>query len=62
MQPSIENWGRPQTPLHTLPSSKITAVADGKVAVYPGYGYKITGSSITDVEVTAVFLTFEFVH
>ncbi len=44
----------PQTPLHTLPSSKITSASDGKVAVYPGYGFKIAGSFITDVEVDGV--------
>ena len=44
----------PQTPLHTLPSSKVTSASDGKVAVYPGYGYKLTGDFITDVEVDGV--------
>ena len=44
----------PQTPLLTLPTVKITSAADGKVAVYPGYGYKLTGSFITDVEIDGV--------
>ena len=44
----------PQTPLLTLPAAKIESVADGKVAVYPGYGYQITGSSITDAELDGV--------
>ena len=44
----------PQTPLITLPSSEVKSVSDGKVVVYPGYGYKMTGSFITDVEVDGV--------
>ena len=44
----------PQTPLHSLPSSALTSASDGKIAVYPGYGYKMTGSFITDVEVDGV--------
>ena len=44
----------PETPLITLPLAEIESVADGKVAVYPGYGYKMSTSGLTDVELDGV--------
>lgn len=46
----------PETPLIEIPTSQLQTVSDGKVLWYAGYGYKITGSGITDVELDDVSL------
>ena len=44
----------PQTPLLSMAASEIKAVSDGKVVVYPGYGFQLTGVFITSVELDGV--------
>jgi hypothetical protein len=46
----------PSTPLIEIPTSQLQTVSDGKVLWYAGYGYKITGSGISDVELDDVSL------
>lgn len=54
-QPGKPLRNYPSTPLHTLPISRfVTASGVGKVATYPGYGYKITGSGISEVVLDGV--------
>ena len=38
----------------TVPGLVRASVADGKVAVYPGYGYSMSASGLTDVELDGV--------
>ena len=44
----------PTTPLITLPLAEGVTVTGGEMFTYPGYGYKITGSGVTDVELDGV--------
>ena len=44
----------PQTPLIDLPLSEGVTVTGGEMFTYPGYGYKITGTGVTDVELDGV--------
>ncbi len=44
----------PSTPLINLPTSEGVDVGDGIIFVYPGYGFKITGSGVTDIELDGV--------
>jgi len=46
----------PSTPLIEIPTSQLQTVSDGRVLWYAGYGYKITGSGISDVELDDVSL------
>jgi hypothetical protein len=46
----------PETPLIELPAGSGQVVSDGVIFWYSGYGYTITGSGISDVELDAVSL------
>lgn len=54
-QPGKPLRNYPATPLLTLPVAQFVTVAGvGRVATYPGYGYKITGSGISEVVLDGV--------